>query len=674
MINYNKLKIKKNKIESLLSNGEFNEASKEINEYAKLYPYDLDIYSLKSYLLCAQENYNEAKELLFSVYNKNEYNIELNYNIAMVLYYKQEYLNSMKYLLKSVILDKEKSLDCNWLYIELMKYISEKDLAVIKHDIRLYFSNTTRKFPTTLDSSSNNQRIKKFSLIDKNYYCSIYDYYLTERDGIDIDSNVKLMPLNKLEIMRYYRTNNYDFKANCPTIIPLLVLTDNQNINLKIDNKSFNINHMLSERFYYYRIETNQRISIKSEEDFIIADNIELKRNKNLPPLILNIFVDGLSQKYLEENDFKNLAPNIYNFFSKGTICKNAHTVGEWTYTSLASAFTGMYTSNHRIYHPDYDTLNLLDYELYSEHFKNSGYFCTKIDADYRSAPTLGYMKSFDRYLYQLPSRGMFLDDVLTETIEHLQAYKDTNNFMWVCFPDLHDVADMAETRMSTQTNISASNNVIDRSIISSTVRQKYNPNLVERYKSQIKRIDTYIGLLFDYVKNNYSENDYIISLISDHGQGFLNPSDEFLDETRTNISMMFRGKNIPCGECKELISILDFFPIIINSVNLDIENYHDSNLPKYFGGKTSRDYTYTESLHPNFPYFAVINDYKYKFFFQTVSNNTNDARIHISSPNDFTIKLVNKLNNEDETKLKLDLVEKYTNIVLEHIQEYIIV
>ena len=674
MINYNELKHKKNNIEVLLSNENFDKAENELNEYINLYPYDLDIYSLKSYLFCAHEKYNEALSLLLSIYNKNEYNIELNYNISIVLYYKKEYFSSMKYLFKSILLDKEKSLNYNWLYDELIKYVSKQDLDKIKYELRLYFSNTTRKFPVTLDECGNNQRIKCFSLNNKNYYCSIYDYYLTERDGIDIDSNAKLMPLNKFEIMPYSKTNYYEFKANCTTIIPLLVLTDNQNINLTIDNKVFNINHMLSERFYYYRLEPNQHISINSNEDFIVADNIELKLNKKLPSLILNIFVDGLSQKYLEENDFKNLAPNIYNFFSKGTICKNSHTTGEWTYTSLASAFTGMYTSAHRIYHPDYDTKNLFDYKLFSEKFKKSGYFCTKIDADYRSDPTLGYMKSFDRYLYQLPSRGMFADDVLTETIEHLQAYKDTNNFMWICFPDLHDVADMAQTRMSTQTNMTASNNVIDRSNISSTVRQKYNPNIVERYKSQIKRIDNYLGLLFDYIEKNYDEDDYILSLISDHGQGFLSASDEFLDETRSNISMMFRGKNIPCGECKELVSILDFFPIILNAVDLNMKNYNDGNIPKYFGGKSSRDYTYTESLHPNFPYFAVINDYKYKFFFRTIKNNTNDARIHISSKNDFTIKLINKLNNVNETELKLDLVEKYTNIVLDHIKEFIII
>ena len=126
--------------------------------------------------------------------------------------------------------------------------------------------------------------------------------------------------------------------------------------------------------------------------------------------------------------------------------------------------------------------------------------------------------------------------------------------------------------------------------------------------------------------------------------------------------------------ECTELISILDFFPIISNKIGLNIDNYNDSNIPKYFGGKISRDYTYTESLHPNFPYFAAINDNEYKFFFRTTSNNTNDARIHISSKDDFTIKLINKLNNKDETTLKLDLVEKYTDVVLDHIKEFIII
>lgn len=674
MINYKNLKTKKNLIEKLITNGEFEEADNKLNDYIKLYPYDLDIYSLKSYILCAYENYDDALNLLLKVYNKNEYNSELNYNISLVLYYKEEYLSSMKYLFKTILLDTEKSIDCNWLYSELSNLLSENDLSQIKYETLLSFSNITRKFPLTLDLDKNNQRIKYFSLGKNNYYCSIYDYYLEERDGIAIDSNNDLMPFNKFEIMPYLKTKDYNIKADNTTIVPILVLKDNQTLTLKIDNKILNITHMLKERFYYYRIESNQTLSAYSPEDFVIGKNIKLNLNKKLPSLILNIFVDGLSQKFLYDNDFKNLAPNIYNFFTKGTICKNSHTTGEWTYTSLASAFTGMYTTNHRIYHPNYDTKNLYNYDLFSELFKEMGYFCTKIDADYRSNPILGYMKSFDRYLYQLPSRGMFLDDVLTETIEHIEAYKNTNNFMWICIPDLHDIADMAQTKMSTQTNMQACCNVIDRSTAYSSVRQQYNPQIVERYKSQIKRIDTYLGLLFNYLETNYNDDDYIISLISDHGQGFLTESNEFLDETRSNISMMFRGKNIPQGECNELISILDLFPIISNSINMNIKDYKDSNLPKYFGGNTSRNYTLTESLYPNFPYFAVINDYKYKLFFQTVKNNTNDARIHISSRDDFTVKLINKSNNRDETHTNTPLVEKYINIILDHIKEFIII
>jgi membrane-anchored protein YejM (alkaline phosphatase superfamily) len=283
-------------------------------------------------------------------------------------------------------------------------------------------------------------------------------------------------------------------------------------------------------------------------------------------------------------------------------------------------------------------------------------------------------MKGFDRYIYQLSTRGLFVNDVLTETIENIEAFKEVNNFMWICIPDLHDIADRYEEPLGAQVKTNILNRQIDRNDSPSSVRQKYSRNLIDRYKSQLKRIDTYLGLLFNYIIDNFNNDEIIVSLMADHGQGFLIKSNEFLDEERSNIAMMFRGKGIPNGTCAEPISLLDFFPIILNSIGITDYEKKESNIPKYFGGESSREYTYTESLHANFEYHAVINDLKYKFFFKTNKVNTDDGRIHISSKKDFSYSLINKRNSINEADEKTELVEYYINIVLSHIKEYIII
>lgn len=675
MYNYQLLKIKKQNIETLLSNEDYKKAKEELYHYKKEFPYDLDISSFESFIYCMNGNYDKALQTLLEKYPKNEFNAELNFNIAFTLCNKNQFAEAAIFLTKAILLDTQKKLKTDELLNDISEHIPADLLSKIQHKISLDFSNYAIHFPKGLKLDNTEYRIKQFTYNNTNYYCGIYDYYLTERDRVEIDETPVLIPFNKYEIMQYSTTNSYDTTTDSSTLFPILVNTDKQIVNIKVNTKEYQLKELLSERFYYYKVPANSNVQIYSDNNFILGKKIELKKDKTLPSLILNIFVDGLSQKYLNDNNnLEKLAPNIYNFFKKGTICTNAHTTGEWTYTSIASLFTGMYTSEHRIFHPTYTTKNLLNYELYSEILQKAGFNCTKIDADYRSSPAIGYMKGFDRYLYQMSSRGMFVNDVITETIENISAFSETNNFMHICIPDLHDIADLCEEPLSCQTHTSLKNRMLNRDNNVSTVRKKYDPKLIERYESQLKRIDTYLGLLFNYIEQNFNDDEILISLFSDHGQGFLISSNEFLDEQRSNIAMMFRGKNAPNGTCTELISILDYFPIIFNSIGINDYNIKSSILPKYFGGNSSREYTYTESLHADFPYYAVINDSKYKFFFKTNTPNTNDGRIHINSEEDFTYSLINKITNKDETNHNLELVNHYIDIVLNHIQEYIII
>ncbi|NFO11838.1 sulfatase [Clostridium botulinum] len=669
MIDINNLRRLKNCISELIENEKLEEAMLKVVEYESMYPHDLDIYTIKATMLFYNKKYNEAENVLMNIYHKYEYNADVNYNLGIIYYFKKEYIKALEYFFKVNFIDIDKMEYLNEFMEDALSNVSEEEINKLKDKVTFYFNNMQRMFPC--DGSGNFEFGKSiFKNKDQEYYCGIYDYYYLERDNIFLENDSRLKNIIKTEVIPADVLSNFKFKLEEDTIIPLMVKKHYQDIEININNKSNNLKNLLKDRFYYYKFNKGDTVRIKSNDDFVLGKKIEENKSGKLPSLVLNIFIDGLSQKFIEENNLKSFMPNTYKFFKEGTICNNTYVTGEWTYVSLASFFTGKTTVNHRVFHPNFDTNNIVRTELYSEIFQKKGYFTAKIDGDWRSNPSMGYLKGIDRYLYQPSVRGMHCDEVIMETIEHLETFKKNDNFLWVCIPDLHDIADEYETRISTQVKSSIDCRAFEKSE-GTSVRKKMDDRKKERFGIQLKRIDTYLSLLFNYINENYKQDDFVISLVADHGQGYLVNSDEFLDEERIKVPMMLRGKNIPIGKCDEFIAALDLFPIILNSINIDDYSKKDGYIPKYFGGETGREYVYSETIFPGSPYQATINDRDYKFFFKSIKNCTKDGRIELD---DYKVSLIRKSTGQDESEKELDKVSEYINKVFNHIREYMII
>ena len=142
------------------------------------------------------------------------------------------------------------------------------------------------------------------------------------------------------------------------------------------------------------------------------------------------------------------------------------------------------------------------------------------------------------------------------------------------------------------------------------------------------------------------------------------------LEEERVKVPLMIKGKNISSGQYDEMIQAYDMYRIILNAIGIEDKFNNDANLPKYFGGNKERDYTISESIFPNETYKATINDKYYKFFFDSEEKVTIDGRVKLRK---YNIKLINKKNDEDETLKEIDIAEKYSNIIIEHIKSRII-
>ena len=77
--------------------------------------------------------------------------------------------------------------------------------------------------------------------------------------------------------------------------------------------------------------------------------------------------------------------------------------------------------------------------------------------------------------------------------------------------------------------------------------------------------------------ENNFEENEIVITLFADHGQGYLvRPEEEFLCDERTKIAFMTKGGGVS-GKTEELISACDYTPIICKLAGIEY-NYENTD------------------------------------------------------------------------------------------------
>ena len=663
ILNY---KILKNNILTKFNECKIEEVENELNMYRNSNIYDLEGILFEIKLDILKGKLYDAEIKLKKIYIKYECNFEVNLALGEVYYKKKNYCDALKHFLLCNIIDSSRKYEFQYMYKEiLIEHISDNEEKYILENIINEISNSNNVY--MLNNKYSYNIGESIEVLGKKYFNGLYDYYYYERDALFKDIAPELSNLFKIEVIPGKVHKYFKYKAEVDTVIPIMKIEEGSTIEIFINKEKYNFNSLIYNRFYYYKVKSGDEVLIKSNKNFIIGDIIKLKLNESRPKLILNIFIDGLSQKFIEKNKLEEIMPNTYKYFLDGAINNNCYSSGEWTYVSLASHFTGLSTVNHMVFHPNINTDNIKKLDLYTEIFKENGYNTAKIDGEWRSCPRVGYVKGMNRYVYQASIRGMHVNEVIDEAIEHIEAFKETNNFLWISIPDLHDIADEYETRLSTQ--IESDINVrVKNKTIGTSVRKKYDIGKIERYRIQLKRIDRYLKIIYDYINDNYKNDEVIVSIFSDHGQGyFIEDGKDMLEEERVKVPLMIKGKNISSGQYDEMIQAYDMYRIILNAIGIEDKF---NNVPKYFGGNKERDYTISESIFPNETYKATINDKYYKFFFESEEKVTIDGRVKLRK---YNIKLINKKNDEDETLKEIDIAEKYSNIIIEHIKSRII-
>ena len=279
------------------------------------------------------------------------------------------------------------------------------------------------------------------------------------------------------------------------------------------------------------------------------------------------------------------------------------------------------------MFHPKVNKKLPDDRKILFEYLKEAGYYTARINGDWRSCATYGYTRGIDRYIAQHANH--YKDSYpIIDAIEHMEKLKETDQYLWLEYNDLHHIADDLDLAVLLQSKLDLSLQEVESRNITS-VKQKSSFLKRKKYIEALKMADFRFQILYDYLERNYSDEEYIITMFGDHGQTYLlKPGKHHLSRYHSNAAFMVRGGGYE-GICNEYMSAVDYLNILCKLTNVK-EHIFDTegNLPKVFGGKEERKYTITETIHPNDPYQASIHAKDHVFYLTTENKVTEYGRL----------------------------------------------
>ena len=641
-----------------------NDIQTMILEYENEFSDDMDIFLMKMCLFIYENKIQAAIEIGKQALRKNPYLLEIHLKLAEAYKDQSKYIEAYKHyciskLLASFAGEEKICRDCELLAKGSLEQLEEL-ITYLPDEQKIYLSQ--KMIPAFLGYEKNQfgyneRRFRTFEHIGGDYYYESEEvkkyvgmyhrpmYVINELDAVHW----------KIEFQEVVEANYLKLPDTEKKWIVPVAVEKNTTHWFETDNGKMPVIQRDIKSFYYYRVGGGREII--SSDICYWGNPIPIKSDKNKKRLVLSIFVDGLAQVLLTADKFAYLMPNTAKFFKIGMVCKQAYSSGEWTYPSIAGVMSGLATTQHMMFHNEIDWKLPNSVKTLMEYFHESGYYTSAFSGDWRIIPSYGYARGCDRFIYQLQYTGFSVEKMIGGVINEIDALKEINQFVWVSLGDLHDVADEMELPTSVQTHLKIEDRVCEKGSETS-VKQKYDMAKKIQYEQMLQYMDRYLGMLFSYLENTYEENELIVALFSDHGQGFLIPEDgQFLGPERTNIAFMFRNGQLK-GETEEVMSSLDYTAILCKMAGIAYcEQGVEGRTPRIFGG-SGRRWALTESLHPKDYYRAALVSENYRFYFCNPIPVGYDGRFEIG---DYSICLTDKEGRnvyaEDVEKECLDII-----------------
>lgn len=657
------------KIEQLIKNGKYQETWSAIAEYEKEYPFDADMDTYRFLCLNNAGEHQMALQYAYRAVQNQPYVADAHYNCGYAFELCENYFQAYE----QYAVAKELALGGNpiGVPIEKIEESMQQILNIIMNRAQLGETDDIETDKRWINYIANMDRInwgirKPVFHDGTNMIAQKYNDYpdLPEMfAGITGMQSAYHMIRNKLyvntimeetDLQRTYAMgSNIEIESDTECFVPL-IMDGPGRLCVQTEKKQAEIEYNSPLQYINYRVPKGKVLISSEDREFRLGEMVPIIHDRKRKPLILNIFVDGLSQTVLE-NHMEMLMPNTYRFFREGMICTNAHTAGDWTFPSIASIVTGQTMANHKMLHSK--LLRKIDAEtpILFEYFKNAGYNTTKIGGNWRIAPNYGYARGMNRVHYQHMYEGFPIEKVVSEVEEQIHTMRETDQFIWMEIGELHLIADEYNVAPLQEQFMIWENDNIKGKI--NSVKQEYDETKRKYYLKQIEYVDRKLAGLYQYIENNFEENEIVITLFADHGQGYLvRPEEEFLCDERTKIAFMTKGGGVS-GKTEELISACDYTPIICKLAGIEY-NYEntDASLPVVYGGEKEREFTVTESIHVGDPYQILLNGRDFTFYLKGIEKVTSECRVPLDT---YEVKLSDKNGNILHDK---DKINYYTN------------
>lgn len=651
-----------------------------IDKYLFKCPGDTDMLIMKAYLYLLNDKVKDGISLLKFVIRKCPFSVDALFLLGQAYNEQGEFYDALLCLGKAdnlfvFLYGKYKRMDMYLLYDyniskELTEEIIRQILTKIKEskDNKLkemlfdYKERLEKYFDFFDDIIRNKEDVigKYFSNnIDDKRFFGIYSPFDLSFYLGDEKKNLHLYTGEMLK--KYDSGTEIKIKLSQTSLVPVLAFENISVIKVKQNDErviTIPINESL--HFNYFKM-CKGEIEINADKPIMVAEPVQLVHHKQNKKLVISLFVDGLSQEIIAQYGLENIMPYTYEFFKKGMICKNAFTSSDWTYPSLASLISGLSVSEHMMIHPDVNVKFPKEQKLLFEYFKEAGYHTTVISGDWRTTcATYDSIRGVDRYIAKHQNCGFRTEDVIVDVIDHLQTFKNTDQYIWIGTGDLHDVADGHNMPTAIQADMDLNEFEVGEKSLTS-VKQSYNINKINKYIRVAKHIDSKLHVLYDYIEENFSDSEFVITLFGDHGQAYIvKPDQHHLSRGLSNIGFMTRGGEIS-GVNEEYINIVDYNNIITKLAglkNINIES--DGILPKSYGGNIESKFAVTETIHPGDPYMIAIHSPKYNFYMTTEGKVTHYGKIDLSS---YSVELRDENGNEVQNG---QIKDEFISFVLE--------
>lgn len=647
-------------IRSLVEKGDFSNAKEKISEYKRIFPNDIEIASIETVMLMIKGEIDGAEEIALKGVKDLPFHFDLNYNLGFIYQTKEKHQDA-----------------ANAFIVANSVATSEEEKSMIQDAI-----NGIKDIDDTVDLSKMNQPNYKLFPLKTNDDTWIGKPLFKDKGGEGYIPLYHSEPLESYptQLWNFYKTETLKGKIYeagevfieipSKSALPLGIVEKGTLIDVTVDNQKYKFDNFIPNRYYYIPIQSNNEVKIQSNNRFILGNPIPLNQNKEHDvKIVLNLFIDGLSQELINKYSLEKLMPNTYSFFKKGTIFNNCYSNAEWTLASVPTIFTGRYQANHKIFHPELLHSISDNYKSMGEYFKQDDYLTFQACGNWRKTPSYGYANGFDRMIYQSSTMGSKVEDIISSFLEQMRAFPDRNQFVWLTFFELHNIADNITSNISNQIMNSMNSRVLNTDTKKSVVKD-YDEIKIEKYVNEISRIDYYLKTIYDSIEDKYDNDEILVSLFSDHGQSYLDDGDHILRDARTRVPFMIRGKGIPSTISNELMENVDILPTILYKASIEFDSKQlDGRITKVLGGKNEKEYVYSESIYPGSTYKAIIRDNEHTLIFESEGDVEQDGRFELG---EFSIKLENSNSKKDETNENIEKVSKYFDIIISHIGSFL--